>query len=82
MSALILISVLAVVLLYLGFGNNRSLLAPVAIVGLLGVLLALFLRYQQQLMRWIDRSVHRQIQNERDPGKITETITTETITDV
>ncbi|MBK6829266.1 MAG: NADH-quinone oxidoreductase subunit N [Flavobacteriales bacterium] len=41
MSALILISVLAVVLLYLGFGNNRSLLAPVAIVGLLGAL-ALF----------------------------------------
>lgn len=54
----------------------------VAIFALLGVLLALFLRYQQQLMRWIDRSVHRQIQNERDPGKITETITTETITDV
>ena len=41
MSALILISVLGVVLLYLGFGNNRRLLAPVSIAGLLGAL-ALF----------------------------------------
>jgi NADH-quinone oxidoreductase subunit N len=41
MSALILISVLGVVLLYLGFGNNRHLLAPVSIAGLLGAL-ALF----------------------------------------
>lgn len=42
MSALILISVLGVVLLYLGFSSNRGLLAPVAIAGLLGAL-ALFL---------------------------------------
>ncbi len=41
MSALILISVLGVLLLYLGFGNKRGLLAPVAIIGLLGAL-ALF----------------------------------------
>ena len=42
MSALILISVLGVVLLYLGFSSNRGLLAPVAIIGLLGAL-ALFI---------------------------------------
>ena len=41
MSALILISVLGVLLLYLGFSNNKGLLAPVGILGLLGAL-ALF----------------------------------------
>jgi NADH-quinone oxidoreductase subunit N len=39
MSALILLSVLGVVLLYLGFSNNRQLLAPVGILGLVGALL-------------------------------------------
>ncbi|MBL0129437.1 MAG: hypothetical protein IPP83_18750 [Flavobacteriales bacterium] len=38
MSALILISVLGVVLLYLGFGDNRKWLAPVGILGLLAAL--------------------------------------------
>lgn len=46
MSALILISVLGVVLLYLGFGNNRKLLAPVGILGLLGALAMLLFNWQ------------------------------------
>ncbi|MEI8203934.1 MAG: NADH-quinone oxidoreductase subunit N [Bacteroidota bacterium] len=43
MSALILTSVLGIILLYLGFAKNKSLLAPVAIAGLL---LILFLSIQ------------------------------------
>ena len=46
MSALILISVLGVVLLYLGFGDNRKLLAPVGILGLLGALAMLLFNWQ------------------------------------
>lgn len=38
MSALILISLLGVVMLYLGFANNKALLAPVGILGLLAAL--------------------------------------------
>lgn len=51
MSAIILLSVLGVVLLYLGLGKNKTLLAPVAILGVAGAA-ALMLFDQRPLPAW------------------------------
>lgn len=51
MSAIILLSVLGVVLLYLGLGRNKALLAPVSILGVAGAA-ALMLFDQRPLPDW------------------------------
>lgn len=51
MSAIILLSVLGVVLLYLGLGNNKRLLAPVGILGVAGAA-ALILFDRRPLPAW------------------------------